>query len=485
MNIPTGAANFLTITVSGTVAPATIGNLVNTATVTAGAGQTDLTPGNNSATDTDTPILQTNLGITKTDGSLSYVAGNPITYTIIVTNAGPSNATGASIADAVPAALTGTTINCAASGIASCGTDASAGNNLSFTGVNISTGAGNFLTITVSGTVAPATTGNLVNTATVTAGAGQTDPVPGNNTATDTDALLSADLQITKTDNATDYAGGISIQYSIVVSNAGPGNVTGATVADTLTLNPNLTGVVSWTCTASAGASCTASGAGDINDTVNLVVGSSVSYTVNATSVAAPASNLVNTATVGAPVGITELNPLNNSATDTDQLVVSTLIGGAPYGNIGTTNDSIPEFIPTNTTVTLAFATPLVVGGHASWDLVYYEWPQGTGIQMDAVILQISDGRNWYTILNWGDGLPDANTDIPIPLAVPPNPTDCTGEPDNCVIDGSLLTYVTGVAIQLDGVVPAGSYPYIRIISPPILPDSGDGVEVDAITILP
>jgi hypothetical protein len=74
-----------------------------------------------------------------------------------------------------------------ASGTASCGTNGSSGNNLSFTNVSISAGAANFLTITVSGTVNPAATGPLVNTATITVGPGQTDPIPGNNTATDTD----------------------------------------------------------------------------------------------------------------------------------------------------------------------------------------------------------------------------------------------------------------------------------------------------------
>jgi hypothetical protein len=94
---------------------------------------------------------------------------------------------------------------------------------VSYTNVDIAGGAGNFLTITVAGTVNPATTGNLVNTATVTTGTGQTDPTPANNTATDTDtAAPSTDLTITKTDGSPTYTAGASISYSIVVSNAGP-----------------------------------------------------------------------------------------------------------------------------------------------------------------------------------------------------------------------------------------------------------------------
>jgi hypothetical protein len=44
------------------------------------------------------------------------------------------------------------------------------------------------------------------------------------------------------------------------------------------------------------------------------------------------------------------------------------------------------------------------------------------------------------------------------------------------------MGFSTGIGIDLDGVVPPGTYPYIRIISPS---DSGDGVDVDAIEILP
>ena len=84
----------LTLTINGVVASGASGPLANTVTVAAGAGATDTTPANNSATDTDTPgMSQVDLTITKTDGQTSYVAGTPIAYTIVVTNAGPSTAT--------------------------------------------------------------------------------------------------------------------------------------------------------------------------------------------------------------------------------------------------------------------------------------------------------------------------------------------------------------------------------------------------------
>ncbi len=121
-----------------------------------------------------------------------------------------------------------------------------------------------------------------------------------------------ADLSVTKTDNSASPTPGQSIGYTIVARNAGPTAVTGATVADTFPAT--LTGVT-WTCVASAGSSCTASGSGSISQTVNLAVAGTATYTVNAT-VAASATRLVaNTATITAPVAVEDPNQANNSAT--------------------------------------------------------------------------------------------------------------------------------------------------------------------------
>ncbi len=98
-----------------------------------------------------------------------------------------------------------------------------------------------------------ATTGSFSNTATVTPSGGTAIP------ATDTDNLPS--LAIFKSDNAggssqLDTEGNVnsgqSLTYTVVVSNTGPGSVTGATIADA-----NLTTVLSgdsWTASQTGGA---------------------------------------------------------------------------------------------------------------------------------------------------------------------------------------------------------------------------------------
>ena len=74
---------------------------------------------------------------------------------------------------------------------------------------------------------------------------------------------LSADLSITKTDGAVSEIPGTPVTYTIVASNAGPDPVTGATVTDTF---PATLSACTWTCVGAGTGTCTAGGAGNIND---------------------------------------------------------------------------------------------------------------------------------------------------------------------------------------------------------------------------
>jgi uncharacterized repeat protein (TIGR01451 family) len=312
VTLPSGGS--VTYTASCAISGAATGTLSNTATVTAPAGVTDPTPGNNSATDSDTLGASANLGITKTDGVTTATPGGSVTYTITASNAGPSNATGATVADTFPASLT-CTWTCVGAGGGTC--TASGSGNINGT-VNLPNGGS--VTYTASCTISASATGTLSNTATVTAPAGVTDPTPGNNSATDSDTLAaSADLGITKTDGVTTATPGGSVTYTITASNAGPSAATGATVADTFPASLTCT----WTCVGAAGGTCTASGSGNINGTVNLPNGGSVTYTASCTVSAAATGTLSNTATVTAPAGVTDPTPGNNSATDSDTLAAS------------------------------------------------------------------------------------------------------------------------------------------------------------------
>ena len=122
----------------------------------------------------------------------------------------------------------------------------------------------------------------------------------------------TADLSITKTDGVPSRSPG-TFSYTIVVSNAGPFDVTGAKVNDTM---PSELNNVTWTCNAS----CPGSVNGNINNfSIDIPSGGSVTFTVTAT-VTATSGTVSNTASVAVPNGVTDPTPSNNSATDTDNL---------------------------------------------------------------------------------------------------------------------------------------------------------------------
>src|SRR5207342_2703259 len=126
----------------------------------------------------------------------------------------------------------------------------------------------------------------------------------------------SANLAITNTDGVTTATPGGSVSYTIIASNAGPSNAPGSTVADTFPASLTC----SWTCAGSGGGTCTASGSGNINNTVGLPSGGSVTYTASCTIGAGATGSLTNTATVAVPGSVTDPTPGNDSATDTDTL---------------------------------------------------------------------------------------------------------------------------------------------------------------------
>ena len=96
------------------------------------------------------------------------VPGDGITYTIVVTNAGASGVTGASVTDALPSALTGATYTAQQTGGAT-GFTAIGSGSIDDTDVDLP--AGSTVTYTVVATINPAATGTLSNTATVAASA--------------------------------------------------------------------------------------------------------------------------------------------------------------------------------------------------------------------------------------------------------------------------------------------------------------------------
>ena len=187
------------------------------------ATATNITTGDTS----EFSVPMADLEVTKFANPIVGTAGQALTYTLTVTNAGPSPATGVIATDAVPA---GAVFDAAS---ASQGTASLVGGVVMASLGALEAGASATVTIVVT----PSAAGTLTNTADVTAS--EPDPDPSNNSATVTTTIDPApppppvDLAVTKSAPTTGVVGQV-LAYTIVVSNAGPGNESAAHLLDLL-----------------------------------------------------------------------------------------------------------------------------------------------------------------------------------------------------------------------------------------------------------
>ncbi len=314
-NLATGAS--ATITVVATVLGATRGTLTNTAT--ASTGNTNLiesNTANNTDTETTTLTPSIDLAVTKTDSADPVVAGNQLTYTIVVTNNGPSQATNVSLTDTLP---TGVTF---VSGTSSTGATVTAAALAS--GFSLGTlDSGATATVTVLVGVNGDTRTTLTNTAVVSAT--ETESNTANNTATATTTVnANVDVAVVKTDSADPVVAGGTLTYTITVTNNGPSTATNVVVTDPLPTGLTFT-------------SGTATNSGTVTNAANVVTatiptlasGASATITVVTAVSSTATGTLTNTATVDTTENDTV--PSNDTSTQTTALAVPTSISGTLY----------------------------------------------------------------------------------------------------------------------------------------------------------
>ena len=185
--LPVGAS--VTYTVDCDIDPAATGTLSNTASI-ASVLATDPTPGNNNATDSNTLGAVADLSITKTDNQTAATAGEPISYVIVASNAGPSAVSDAVVTDIFQAPLENCSwISVAAGGAAG---NSSASGNLSDV---LFMPPGSSVTYDVICDVALDAFGPISNTATISSATAD-DPTPGNDSATDDDTIVFGALVV-------------------------------------------------------------------------------------------------------------------------------------------------------------------------------------------------------------------------------------------------------------------------------------------------
>jgi LPXTG-site transpeptidase (sortase) family protein len=301
--------------------------LANTATNQVGAGAPT------ASNTVNVTVVEPSITFGKTIVTLPNPAGvgavvqYRISY-VNATGATVSTAMDAHITDVLPAQLSlnlpiTVTLGGGAAGI----TDSSAGNSLDVTVDSVP--AGGSVTVDYTATIQSGVSiGQTISNTANSTWTSLSGTVTGERTSSDgpggllndyaagstqSFTISSPDFNILKTDGSTTYTPGTSLTYTITVNNAG--NALGAgTVTDTF---PGSLTNISWTCSGTGGATCSASGNGNISDAVSIPAGQSVIYTISATALSNATGNLVNSVTVALST-VTDPTPLNNSATDTD-----------------------------------------------------------------------------------------------------------------------------------------------------------------------
>ncbi|MDA7430455.1 autotransporter domain-containing protein [Primorskyibacter aestuariivivens] len=317
-NLPAGGNTSFTVVAvadngtTGTVTPS----------VSVSSAEADPVAANNTASETTTVNPQADIAVTKTDGVTSVVSGQSVTYTIVATNAGPSDDPAVTLEDTFPAGLT-----CSYRSVVSGGATGNTASGAGDIAETLSLPSGSSVTYTASCLVDPLATGRLSNTATVTASI--SDPVPGNNTATDADtAITPLSFGFTKIFNPSGVYIGQSATLTLTIDNSSNTlAATGMAFTDplpagmALAADPAASNSCNGTLTATGGANTLSLSGGSVNGRASCaisvqVVTSQVGSLANTTTVltsnfpdAGPATANLAVNPAGAPVFVKAFSP--------------------------------------------------------------------------------------------------------------------------------------------------------------------------------
>lgn len=335
------AADDTAPTISVTIAvpaDATAGGALRNSVVVS-SDTTDPDPSNNRSSATFTVQRQADLAITKSHEGAAIV-GEDMTYTLVVRNNGPSEATSVRVSDALPEDLSLTSISgdgwtCDA-------------NALCFLDQPLPAGEVAEKIVLVA-ELLPSANELVSNTATV--GGSEPDPVPGNNTSTDTsDRAQVIDIIESLSHPGRAVAGGPPVAVTARAFNVGPATIpAGSTVTQTITLPPGTSMAEQtdpeWTC-------------------------------VPATAIATSSPVTVTcTTTLDAPWGADSLVqdlvlPISVAAGETEDKTVSAVISNdSGIIDVDPTNDRAVDVITVESLADLALTTTdaveLIAGGDA------------------------------------------------------------------------------------------------------------------------
>ncbi len=380
------------------------------------SSEPDPDPSNNSAT----VISQVNPASADLVASMSaapnpIVLGGTLIYTISVTNRGPSDSSGVTVANAFPASVAVLSATITQGSISPGGALWTVG-TLPF-------GAGATATITA----VPTQEG--VITATATAQGNQLDPVPANNTATVTTVVgAAADLAISITDLPDPTVASSNLTYMVTVVNQGPSAATGVNVNDFLpvgvkVLATNATqgafsiagNTLSWT---------VGSLANGANATLTIVVATTTNGVLTTSATVAGAQNDPNLTNNSATASTVVASPFTsiaaagatltaesgpiNGAVDPGE-TVTVILRLRDSGNVSTKN-LVATLLATNGVVPVAPNNPQTYGvlfpSGFSVGRPFSFTANGVSGGSVSAVLQLQDGTNTYPPVSFSFALP-------------------------------------------------------------------------------
>lgn len=344
-----GQGGTVTITINAKILSSATGQMTNTIFATLATGGPPL-----SASDTNAPVRDERLTLTKDNGQTTYIPGTATTYTIVLSNIGLSDVNGILVSDTLPIQLDPLTTTWFATYANASGTLPTVPTTGDILGtVTTLQGSVGVVTITINGNILSTASGDMVNT------------VAARNSislsATDRDtAAPQVDLAVTKTRSLPvpplPVIAGESVTYTITVTSNGPSAITTFSGVDV-----TIPALLSATYTVDSGTydpntSTWTAAAGDF-----FTPGEVITFTLTGTVPADATGTLENTATATPP--IPDPNPGNNTSTATDTIVVKPVLSITKTDGQGT---YVPGTSTTYTIVATNAGPSFLVGGTVS-----------------------------------------------------------------------------------------------------------------------
>ncbi len=403
------------IVFTATVNAGISGTITNTVFITSSTPDSNLTDNYAAASTVVTTTLPpptTNLSVTKSDSPDPVQAGSTLTYTLLYTNAGPTDAQHVWLLDTLPDGVS-------FEGVVSINPPlfgpTLTGQLLAWYTPTLPMGEAGTLVFTV--TVATSVSGTITNTTTITT------TTPDDNLANNSDAEptvvtptvgpLTADLSIAKLDSPDPVQAGAVLTYTLLYTNAGPADAYTTILTDVLPVQLSFGGVVS---TQPPLAAPVQNGQTLVWQLQTLAIQAWGRIILTTTVEPGFEGTLTNTVAISSATP--DDNPTNNSDAEPTVVTPITIVPAAITGTVfedangnqtrdpgeaglGSVQLSLDQALTTTTTLSGVFALSTTLPGRHT--LIQTDLPGYTSTTPNSVVITVTLGGSY--LVNFGDRL--------------------------------------------------------------------------------